>query len=142
MNEPVAVHGILVGHGTMPDGMVDAVRQITGSDPDALTPLSNRGMSPDALTDAVQRLVGSGPAIVFTDLQSGSCSFVARRLAVDREDIVVVSGVNLPLLLEFVMNRTKPLAELVPRLLKVGRATIGCAPPSLEDHEHRAVSGR
>jgi mannose/fructose-specific phosphotransferase system component IIA len=53
---------------------------------------------------------------------------------------VVVSGVNLPLLIEFVMNRQLPLAELVPRLLSKGRAAMGCAPTDLESHEHRAVS--
>jgi mannose/fructose-specific phosphotransferase system component IIA len=122
--------------------MVDAVRHITGCDPDAIVPLSNRGMSPDTLAAEVQRIIGSGQAIVFTDLQSGSCGFVARRLAQTLPELVVVSGVNLPVLIDFAMNRTLPMEELVPRLLSRGRAAIGCSPASLEDHERRALSGR
>jgi mannose/fructose-specific phosphotransferase system component IIA len=140
MSEGAPVTGVLLGHGSMPDGMVDAVRHITGCEAEALVPVSNRGMSPEALADAVRGAIGEAPSIVFTDLQSGSCGFVARRLLQGRSDLVVVSGVNLPLLIEFVMNRQLPLAELVPRLLSKGRASMGCAPADLESHEHRAVS--
>jgi mannose/fructose-specific phosphotransferase system component IIA len=142
MSETVPMRAVLLGHGAMAEGMVDAVRHITGCDPDAIVPLSNRGLSPDALAAEVQRIVGNGPAIVFTDLQSGSCGFVARRLAQAVKDLVVVSGVNLPVLIDFAMNRTLPVDELVPRLLNRGRAAIGCSPASLEDHERRALSGR
>src|SRR5688572_4426376 len=136
-----AVRGVLIGHGGMPEGMVDAVRHITGADPDALVPISNRGKAPETLAAEVEAIVGGKPAILFTDLQSGSCGFVARRLTQTSSDIAVISAVNLPLLIDFVMNRELPLQELVPRLLQKGRAAIGCAPASLEDHERRAVSG-
>ena len=142
MSEAAPVRAVLLGHGAMAEGMVDAVRHITGCDPDAIVPLSNRGLSPDSLAAEVQRLVGTGPAIVFTDLQSGSCGFVARRLAQTLPKLVVVSGVNLPVLIDFAMNRTLPIEELVPRLLTRGRAAIACSPAGLEDHERRALSGR
>jgi mannose/fructose-specific phosphotransferase system component IIA len=137
-----AVRGVLLGHGAMPDGMVDAVRHITGCDPEALVPVSNRGKSPEVLADEVRRIVGAGPAIVFTDLQSGSCGFVARRICHSAAQLAVVSGVNLPLLIDFAMNRTLPLTELVPRLLSKGRTAMCCAPADLDDNERRAVSNR
>jgi mannose/fructose-specific phosphotransferase system component IIA len=140
MSERPPLAGVLLGHGDLPAGMVDAVRHITGCDPDALVPVSNRGMSPDALAAAVCDAIGEGPCIVFTDLQGGSCGFIARRLLQGRPEMVVVSGVNLPLLIEFVMNRNLPSGELVPRLLTKGRAAMGCAPADLEGHEHRPVS--
>jgi mannose PTS system EIIA component len=140
MSETPAVRGVLLGHGDMPFGVADAVRQITGAGEDVLSPLSNRGMSPESLSEAVRSLVGDAPAILFTDLQSGSCGFVARRLSQQHPQLVVISGINLPLLLEFVMQRHLPMEQLVPRLLGKGRAAIGCAPPELENHEHRAVS--
>ena len=142
MSETVPLRAVLLGHGGMAEGIVDAVRSITGCEPDAITPISNRGMSPDALSDAVLRVLGTGPGIIFTDLQSGSCGFVARRLAQSNADIVVISGVNLPLLIDFAMNRTRPLEELVPRLLTKGRAAMCCAPAHLEDHADRAASNR
>lgn len=135
------VRAVLLGHGGMPDGMVDAVRHITGCDEETLSPLSNRGMSPDALAAEVVRRIGDAPAILFTDLQSGSCGFTARRIRESSPDIVVISGVNLPLLIDFVMNRQQPLETLVPRLLDRGHAGICCTPAQPEDDERPAVSG-
>jgi mannose/fructose-specific phosphotransferase system component IIA len=141
MSEVPAVRGILLGHGGMARGLADAVQQITGVGEDVLVPLTNKGLSPEALAEQVRTQVGGQPAIVFTDLQSGSCGFVARRLAQQDAHIAVISGVNLALLLEFVMHRELPLEQLVPRLLEKGRASIGCAPAGLESHGDRAVSG-
>jgi PTS system N-acetylgalactosamine-specific IIA component len=122
----------VIGHGSMPDGLVDAVRHITGIEPGAIVAISNRGLSPDSLAAAVREAVGgTGPGIIFTDLQSGSCGFAARRAAHGCNGVVVISGVNLPLLIEFAVNRALPLDELVPRLLEKGRAAIACAPITL-----------
>jgi mannose/fructose-specific phosphotransferase system component IIA len=129
MNEGEAVRAVLIGHGSMPAGLVDAVRHITGED--AIVPISNRGMSPDSLAAAVREVVGDGPAIIFTDLQSGSCGFAARRVAHNCSGVAVISSVNLPLLIDFAMNRQMSLEELVPRLLDRGRAAITCAPAAL-----------
>jgi mannose/fructose-specific phosphotransferase system component IIA len=122
-----AVRGILLSHGGMAEGVVDAVRRITGTEEDALVPVSNHGLSPEVLADRLRSHIGAGPTILFTDLQSGSCGLVARRLAHGDDQLIVISGVNLPLLLDFVMNRTMPLDQLVPRLLDRGRAAICCS---------------
>ena len=144
MSDARPLRAVLLAHGTMPDGLVDAVRHITGCEPETIVPVSNTAMSPEALATRVLQAAGGsdGPFILFTDLQSGSCGFVARRLAQAAPQIVVVSGVNLPMLIDFVMNRTLPIEELVPRLLARGRAAIGCSPAGLEDDERRALSGR
>jgi mannose/fructose-specific phosphotransferase system component IIA len=125
------LRGVLVGHGDMPQGMVDAVARITGQT-DALAAVSNTGRSPDALAAEIERLVGSDAALLFTDLQSGSCGIVARRLQQTLPRLIVISGVNLPVLIEFALNRSRPVAELVPRLLQRGRAAIGCVPAELD----------
>ena len=134
------VHGIVLAHGAMAEGMVDAVRQITGLAPGALVPVSNRGLSPEALAAEVRKNV-NGPTIVFTDLQSGSCGFAARRYCADIPNLAIVTGVNLPVLLEFAMHRELPIDELVPRLVTKARSAITGSNPSAEPHEHRAVSG-
>lgn len=140
MSSSPPVLGVLLGHGDMAFGMADAVRQITGAGEETLLPLSNRGLSPETLSQAVLERVDGHSAILFTDLQSGSCSFVARRLTQQQPGLAVISGVNLSLLLEFVMHRELPLEQLVPRLLARGRAAIGCTPPELGADEHSAVS--
>ena len=136
------VRGVVIAHGNMASGLIDAVAYIAGPQVhDFLTPVSNRGLGPDALAQEIRRFAGEQPTIIFTDLQSGSCGFAARRCLQDAGNLVVVSGVNLPILLEFVMRRQLPLEQLVPFLLDRGRSAINCAPSSFENHEHRAVSG-
>jgi mannose/fructose-specific phosphotransferase system component IIA len=140
MSERAPVRGVLIAHGAMANGLADAVRQITGAGPDALVTLSNLGLSPAALAGAVRTAAGGGPAIIFADLPSGSCGFAARLLARERADLVVICGVNLPMLLEFVTHRELPLEQLVPRLLSRARAAIMCAPADYEQHVDPAVS--
>lgn len=135
------VRGVVLAHGTMAQGLVDAVGHIAGMSGDFLVPISNRGMGPDVLAEEIGKHVGAGPTIVFTDLQSGSCGFAARRCLQNAPDLVVIAGVNLPILLEFVMRRELPLDQLVPFLLNKGRAAVCCSPANFENHEHRAVSG-
>lgn len=132
--------GLVLAHGDMAQGMVDAVRHIAGAGGESLVALSNRGLGPDAIAEEIRNHAGSDPTIIFTDLQSGSCGFAARRCLQNQPQIVVISGVNLPMLLEFVMRRELPLEQLVPFLLAKGRAAICCAPANFENHEHRAVS--
>src|SRR5687767_8869725 len=94
------VRGVILAHGSMAVGLVDAVRQITGAEDDVLIPLTNHGLSPEALSAEVRSHV-DGPTIVFTDLPSGSCGFAARRHCKDCPELVTISGVNLAILLEF-----------------------------------------
>lgn len=142
MSDAGPVQGVLVAHGAMAEGLVDAVERISGIGRDALSPLSNEGLSPHELADRIAAALSDSPAILFTDLQSGSCAFAARRLCEHRQDVIVLTGVNLPLLLEFVLHRELPLRELIPRLIAKGHAGICCTPAEMEDHARRAVSRR
>ncbi len=120
--------GILVAHGTMALGLADAVRKISGVGDGILLPLTNEGKSPQSLQEELDALLDEGPAIVFTDLPSGSCAMAAQMCCRLRPDQAVISGVNLPILLDFVFNRHLPVAELVPRLLSKGIASVRSTP--------------
>ncbi|UCG74877.1 MAG: hypothetical protein JSV95_08925 [Gemmatimonadota bacterium] len=114
------VRGVVVAHGELASALVRAVEGISGVE-EALEPLSNEGCTPDELARRVRRATGQGPAIVFVDMASGSCAFAGRRIA--REGtIAVVSGVNLPMLLDFVFHRDMDLRSLAERVLAKGRA--------------------
>ena len=119
-----AVQGLLFTHGAMADGMVDAVRRISGAGEDALVALTNEGLGPDALCGEVERLTRGRPTIVFTDLQAGSCAMAARLGIKERRDCAVICGTNLPMLLDFVFHRDLPVRELVARLEEKGRQGI------------------
>jgi mannose/fructose-specific phosphotransferase system component IIA len=131
MSEGVGTRGILVAHGSMAQGLADAVRRISGVDDTVVIPLSNDGKSPQVLQEDLDRVLEGlegSPAIVFTDLPGGSCALAARLCSRAHPDHAVVTGVNLPILLEFVFNRQLPLPELVPRLLAKGVGSVTSAP--------------
>ena len=61
----------------------------------------------------------------FVDLRSGSCGMAALSTCRDRARREVISGVNLPMLLDFVFHRDMPLEELTARVIERGRTAIG-----------------
>lgn len=135
------VRGLVVAHSSLAEGLVAAVRQIAGVGEEVLRPLSNEGRGPEGLLEALQRELGAAPAILFTDMASGSCAFAARKITLSRPDTGVVCGVNLPILLDFVFHRDLPLPELVGRLTEKGRAGISGAYKEGAAHADRALSG-
>lgn len=143
MNRDAApLRGIVLCHGEMATGLVDAVRRIADAPADALVALSNTGLGPEDIAERVSEAIGDARAIVFTDLQAGSCGFAARRLCLGRSDLYVISGVNLPLLIDFVLHRDMPLPALVERLLERGRSGIAAIQPAPSDrHGDPAVPG-
>jgi mannose/fructose-specific phosphotransferase system component IIA len=122
------VRGIVVGHGDMPRGLVDAVKRIAGDAATGLSAVSNDGKGPDVLRSAVDAAAGPGPAIVFVDIQSGSCGLAAAYACRGCVGRVVISGVNLPMLLDFVFHRDLEVEALVARLVDGGRAAIRAVP--------------
>ena len=129
MSDRVPARGVVVGHAEVARGLVGAVRRIAGDAADSLHPLSNDCKSPDQLREELDEVAGSGPVVVFVDLQNGSCGMAALQCCRDRDWRVVVCGVNLPMLLDFVFNRELPLDELVVRLIEKGRTAISQSLP-------------
>jgi len=124
MSDMELVRGVLLSHGKLAEGMVDAVRRITDLDDGVLVAMSNEGQNPQGLAEQVNVLVGSAPVVVFTDLGTGSCALTAQLTCRDKGRRAVVFGMNLPMLLEFVFHRELSLSELVPRLLTKGREGV------------------
>ena len=95
---------LIAGHGDFASGIISAAVQITGRD-DVFASLSNRGLSAADVAAAMSRMLDdSGARVVFTDLPAGSCTMAARRLQRDRPGLVVVVGVNLATLLDFIFD--------------------------------------
>ena len=124
------VRGVLLSHGKLAEGMVDAVQRIAGLDEDVLVAMSNEGLSPQGMAEQVDELVGTESVVIFTDLGSGSCALTAQLTCRNNGRRVVVFGMNLPMLLEFVFHRELPLSELVPRLLEKGKQSVRTAEPA------------
>lgn len=123
MNDP-GVRAVIIGHGELAAGLVSAVRRITGLDPDVLVPLSNEGLGPDGVRERLDEILAGGPGVVFADLREGSCGIGGRKVCLGRSDRLLVTGANLPVLLEFVTHRELPMDELAIRLVDRGRSSI------------------
>ncbi len=113
---------IVLAHGTLADGLVNAVDTISGRG-GRLMAISNEGLS---ATDLAARLVAAldatGAHVIFTDLPAGSCNSAAMRAIHGRDGAVVVMGANLPALLHFAMHD-----ELPPEAAAREAATRGLA---------------
>ncbi|HSH44236.1 MAG TPA: hypothetical protein VK966_00135 [Longimicrobiales bacterium] len=122
------VRGVVVAHSDLARALIDAVERIAGSQEGVLFALSNEGIGPAEMGRRLDELAGEGPTVVFADLREGSCGLAGRRACSGIGERVLVTGVNLPVLLDFAMNRHRPLAELAERLMERGRAAITVVP--------------
>lgn len=115
---------LVAGHGDFATGMVSAVDQITGRG-SVLVALTNRGLGSDeivrTLRDAVQSV---GAQVIFTDLPAGSWTIAARRIQRDRPEVVVVTGANLPALLDFVFQTDSASGDAARHATDKGRGAL------------------
>ncbi|HJQ54194.1 MAG TPA: hypothetical protein VJ825_10150 [Gemmatimonadaceae bacterium] len=115
---------IVVGHGEFAGGLVSAVGQICGM-ADKLVVMSMMGMTPEDIESAIRdQLSTTGARVIFTDLPAGSATIAARRIVKDEPGLVLVSGVNLATLLDFVFNTSVPPTEAARAAAERGKASL------------------
>ena len=113
------VSGVVVAHGDLAESLVRVTEQISGV-VGALRAISNDSCSPGDLRFEIERAAGVGPGVLFVDLASGSCAFASRSVGERSSAVAVVTGVNLPMLLDFVFHREMALPDLARRLVEKG----------------------
>lgn len=125
MDPGVAPRAIVAGHGALPAGLVSAVEQITGRG-NALVPFSNTGLGREEIESGLRDLLTlHGVTVVFTDLPGGSATFAARRVMHDTPGLVIVTGVSLAALMDFVFcTADLSPSEAAVRAAENGRAAI------------------
>ena len=121
MSEPL--RGVVVCHGALAQALVSAVEQITGLT-GRFVPVSNTDCDRDGLERRIADAIGGAPAVVFVDMASGSCLFAALHRLRDEPNVKVVTGVNLPMLLDFLNNRALPPGDGVVRAAEKGADAI------------------
>ncbi|MEO8579700.1 MAG: hypothetical protein ABI469_05585 [Gemmatimonadales bacterium] len=121
---PGKPRAIVVGHGEFAAGLVSAVGQICGL-ADKLVVLSMMGKSPEGIGSAIrEQLVKTGARVIFTDLPGGSATIAARRIVNEDSGLVLVSGVNLATLLDFVFNTSVSPIEAARAAAERGKASL------------------
>ena len=126
------VPATLVMHADLAAALLRAAEKLFGP-VEEVSVLSNEGLSREDLEREIDRRVADWPhgGIVFTDVWGGSCHLSgasAARRAPGRAgsgEVVVVTGLNLPTLIDYLHNRDRlPVLELAERLLKKGQESI------------------
>lgn len=115
---------LVAGHGGIAAGLVSAVEQITGLG-GVLMPLQTLGLCADDIKALLHdTLAETGARVIFTDLHAGSCTMSARRVQREHPDVVLVAGVNLPMLLDFVLSSNPNDVEAATAAAERGRAAV------------------
>jgi PTS system N-acetylgalactosamine-specific IIA component len=121
---PDTPRAIVVGHGEFAGGLVSAVGQICGM-ADKLVVLSMMGMTPEDIEGTIRdHLARTGARVIFTDLPAGSATIAARRIVKDDPGLVLVSGVNLATLLDFVFSTDVSPTEAARAAAERGKASL------------------
>ena len=120
------VPALLVMHADLAAALLRAAQAVYGPI-DHVHVLSNEGHSRDALEHAIAAEVEGWVhgGVVLTDFWGGSCHTCGAAAARGHGEVVVVTGVNLPMLLDYLHNRGRMgVAELAERLPLKGRESI------------------
>jgi mannose/fructose-specific phosphotransferase system component IIA len=123
---PKRVPALIVTHADLAQALVRAAERVVGTIED-VTLLSNEGLSRDDLEDAIETRVKHWQqgGLLLTDFWGGSCHTCGATAARRHGEVVIVTGVNLPLLLDYLHNRDRLSAlELAERLQQKGRDSI------------------
>ncbi len=117
------IGGLVVTHGDFGEVLVKETRRLIG-DVENLAFLSIDAMSAKEMTSSIQEAIGNDPWIVFAD--SPGTSPAVRGQAAIGENQAVITGINLAILMSFVMKReTMEFQELVEQLVIDGHRSIG-----------------
>jgi N-acetylgalactosamine PTS system EIIA component len=123
-SDATKARAIVIGHGAFSAGLVSAVDQICGMS-GKLVILSMTGLTPEDIEAAIRsELARTGARVIFTDLPAGSATIAARRIVKEDSSVVLVSGVNLATLLDFVFNTSVSPSEAARSAAERGKASL------------------
>lgn len=132
------INAIVTGHGEFSLGMVNALEMIAGEQEGMKTiPFYNEDSMEnyqDKMNEALEDIsTGTSHTIIFTDLKGGTPFNVSMLLTTQEDNVSVVGGTNLPILLEFIGKRwtegdteeiLQSLVEVASEGVMVGKLTI------------------
>lgn len=120
------VPALLVMHSDLGAALLRAAASVYGP-VEEVEVMSNEGLSRDALEERIaQRVRGwTNGGLILTDFWGGSCHLCGISATRGHGDIAVITGLNLPTLLDYLHNRDQyPPLELAERLQRKGRDSI------------------
>ncbi len=123
---------VVATHGDLARALLGAIESIAGPQQDIVCLGLAAGESPGVFeARLIAALASDAPALVLVDFLGGTPWNAALRVARQRERLRVVSGVNLPMLLEVAMLPRDDLEQLTGAALDAGIRSIQVNPRSL-----------
>jgi mannose/fructose-specific phosphotransferase system component IIA len=115
---------LVAGHADFAAGLISAVDMITGRGAE-LAPIQVTGMCGADIERLLREtLESTGARVIFTDLQAGSCTMAARRVQREMPGVILVAGVNLPMLLDFVLSHDPDPLGAAAKAAEKGRSSV------------------
>lgn len=125
-SRPTTVPAVMVMHADLASALLRAAEKVYGPI-DGVRVLSNEGLSRSQLEDAIEAEVQGWAhgGLVLTDFWGGSCHTCGAAAMRRHGEIIILTGINLPALLDYLHNRSRmDLADLAERLQSKGRESI------------------
>ncbi|MEM1628817.1 MAG: PTS sugar transporter subunit IIA [Desulfurococcaceae archaeon] len=117
---------VLITHGKYGEGLVDALALLLGDEAIkgihviTLGPLDSPESLYEKIKDIVNGVDHEKGVLILVDLFGGTPSRVAAQLLSEGFNVEVISGVNLPMLVEIVLQRDKTAKDLVEIAIRSG----------------------
>ena len=119
---------IITGHGNFATGLMSSVKLITGLEKALVAIDFEESMSSDTLRDElvsqVKSINESEAIVIFTDIVGGTPFNQSVLLKNENDNIEVVAGTNLPILIEAVLSQESDVDSLLSKLIDSGKNNI------------------
>ncbi len=119
--------GIIVTHGELAEELCHTTQLIVGK-LEGCYAISGSDFCDEEVIERIKEIIDSeknSRAIVFVDYFGGSCCINTVRAVRGLEGVKVISGVNLPILLDFITKRDSfELKEMVDHLIERGKESV------------------
>ncbi len=131
---------IVMSHGDMANGLKDTMMMILGEQEDiyfiSFTPSDSIEDFRKRVNVIYHSIEEDRQVLFLTDLYGGTPNHVATAMKIAEPGRVeVLSGVNMPLLMEATLGKTKVLSDIVEHLLEQGRRGMIRIEPALDQNE-------
>lgn len=131
---------VIVAHGMLADALLAATEHVVGNLNDAVAvaigPNEDLRKSQARIDSAVNSVENGAGVVIFTDMFGGTPSNLSHGAMV-RDDIEVIYGANLPMLVKLAKMRRKTLRDAVIAAIDAGRRYVDSAGAILETETPR-----
>lgn len=132
---------LLLSHNDIGHGLIEAVRHILGQEPTRLELLSvDYKEAPDEIMSSLQscidRINDSDGVLILSDIYGASHTNAACKL-LKKDQVELIAGLNLPMLIRALNYRHLPLSKLVNKAMAGGCEGIYHPPDHLPSDEKK-----